>query len=467
MKTNPTRDGIRRLSLKQRDFAAKVPAATPDVKPLDIAADVTPLDITPELAPLKITKEITPLEITPDVTPPNITPDLTPLDMRPARLGMRPTQLGNKPSHLGLREPMTQERRDRVRLRLASWAFTTRRVALGAACAILPPEGRPLAGDLVLARVDAVGHHTSLQLVNGRRRQLFSGNEVVVAYGNRYASNQFESEVPESLGPCHLVAGGGIASRVRSWHMRISRGPTEITPIGLLADSRGKRLNLLDFALEAVEPPRDYWPPSIAVVGTSMDSGKTQTCVHLVRGLLAGGTRVGYAKLTGTGAGGDFWSLHDAGADPVLDFTDVGMSTTYLLSPEAVRSTMVSLMSHLAHHGVDAMILEIADGILQRETEALLCDAAFHQRVGGIVLAAQDSMGAMAGVNWLRERPTPVLALSGILTAAPLQVREARQATGLAIYDREGLATGSVAMELLDQAQRSLDARFSGITGAA
>ena len=377
------------------------------------------------------------------------------------------TLIDQRPPSLGLLGRVSGRRRDRVRLGLASWAFTTRRVPPGAACGILPPVGRPRVGELVIARVEAVGHHAALHLVNGRRRWLFPGVEIVVAYGNRYAPAQFEAEVPESLGPCHLVAGGGVASRVRSWHQRIASGPTEITPIGLLGDEDGRRINLRDFALDAVDPPQDYRPTTIAVVGTSMDSGKTQTCAHLVRGLTAAGSRVGYAKVTGTGAGGDYWSLKDAGADPVLDFTDAGMPSTYLLSPDEVERTMATLVSHVARQGVDAIVLEIADGILQRETATLVGRPAFARMVGGIVLAAQDSMGALAGYQWLREREAPVLALSGVLTAAPLQVREAREATGLPIHDREALASAGVAMDLLGQAQHAMHARPTRAARAA
>src|SRR5262245_2832790 len=340
-----------------------------------------------------------------------------------------PSYLDMRPAQPDARGAMTQSRRDRMRLRAASWAFTTRRVPQGQATSILRRSGRPEAGDLVLARVDAIGHHADLQLVNGRRRHLFVGSEIVVAYGNRYASSQFESLVPETMGPCHLVAGGGLASRVVSWHASISKGPTQITPIGLLGNSRGERINLRDFGLADVEAPQEYKPTAIAVVGTSMDSGKTQTAVYLVRGLIAAGLRVGYAKVTGTGASGDYWWLKDAGADPVLDFTDVGLVSTYRATPEQVDGAFVSLVHHVAAHGVDAMVLEIADGVLQRETAALLEGAAFSRLVGGIVMAAQDSMGAVAGVNWLRKRSTPILALSGLLTAAPLQISEARDAT--------------------------------------
>lgn len=324
---------------------------------------------------------------------------------------------------------------------------------------LLPLLGRPQAGDLVLARVDALGQHDGLQLPSGRRKQMFPGDEIVVCYGNRYASNQFEAVVPETLGPCHLVAGGGIAARAVSWHVRMTRGPTAITPLGLLGNDRGQRINLRDQALPPLSAVAAQMPTAIAVVGTGMDSGKTQTCAYLVRGLIAAGLHVGYAKVTGTGAGGDTWLLKDAGARPVLDFTDAGMATTYLASHEQVESALVTLMAHLAQAGVDAMVLEIADGVLQRETAALLRSQGFGRLVSAIVMASQDSMGASAGVQWLQAHAsTPVLALSGVISAAPLQVREATTALGLRVFDRQGLATPQNAMDILARAQEHMKA---------
>lgn len=366
------------------------------------------------------------------------------LDMRPPTV----TSIGQS----------TLYRADAARLAHASWAFTTRRVPQEVACKIVPTFGKPRVGDLVLARVDALGLHAALHLVSGRRRHLFPGDEIVVTYGNRYASSQFEALVPETMGPCHLVAGGGIASRALTWHERASRGPTQITPLGLLADGDGNRVNLGDFRLERMELPTDYQPTTIAVVGTSMDSGKTQTATFLVRGVIAAGLRVGYAKVTGTGAGGDIWWLRDAGASPVLDFVDVGMPSTYLEDHEAIEEALVSLVGHIALTRADAVVVEIADGVFQRETAALLRSSTFARTVGGIVVAAQDSMGAAAAVNWLEDEPTPVIAISGVLTAAPLQVKEASQATKLPIHDREALSTPGIALSLLGHAQSSLDA---------
>lgn len=345
---------------------------------------------------------------------------------------------------------------DALRISAAAWAFATRRVPVSNAVLLLPPVGKPESGDLILAVVDSLGQHPGLQLPSGRRMQMFPGDEIVVAYGNRYASNQFESKVPNTLGPCHLSAGGGIASRVNSWHAKM-KSPTQITPIGLLANDQGWRINLRDYALPTLTHMNSNQLTTVAVVGTGMDSGKTQSCAYLVRGLIAAGLRVAYIKITGTGAGGDTWLLKDAGAFPVLDFTDAGMSTTYLAPLPQIESALLSLLAHAAEEGVDAAVVEIADGVLQIETSALLKSEVFASLVGGLVMASQDSMGASAGVHWLKQKSRPpVLGLSGIISAAPLQAREASEALGLPVYDRPALADAVNAMEILVGAQRHM-----------
>jgi hypothetical protein len=340
-----------------------------------------------------------------------------------------------------------------ARLERAAWAFTTRRLR-EREFGILREGAAPRAGDLVLARVDAIGHHSALQLPSGRRRMLFPGDEIVVAYGNRYAPNQFEAIVPKTLGPCHLVAGGGVAGKALSWHTRIARGPTQITPVGLLSKPDGGIANLLDWALPSLDRVPAPQPITVAVAGTAMDSGKTQTAAYLVRGLKLAGLRVGYAKVTGTGSGGDTWLLRDAGARPVLDFTDAGHASTYLVPPEEVERLFVTLVAHLATAGVDAVVLEIADGVLQVETAALLASAVFRQIVGGILFAASDAMGAVAGESWLRSRGLPIVALGGVLTAAPLQREESAKATGLPVYSRQDLARPRTAVEILALAEQ-------------
>lgn len=335
--------------------------------------------------------------------------------------------------------------------RVASWKtpYSARRVPRSAYCTLLTGEVTPRVGDLVLVRVEKLGQHKHLELACGRRARLFAGDEIVLAYGNRYAPDQFEAEVPADVGPCHMVAGGGIAARVLSKHDRMASA-TRVVPLGILADSTGRALNLARFALPSMPLPRSR-PFTVAVVGTSMNAGKTETATHIIRGLKAAGLRVGAAKVTGTGAGGDAWSMRDAGAFEVLDFGDVGLPSTYLESEDSVQDSLCTLVAQLAADGAHAIVIEVADGVFQRETAALVQSAMFRRAVDAVVFAAGDAMGSVGGVAWLREKKLPVVAAGGLLTASPLASREAASALGVPVLTLEDLASPDVVHALWPQ----------------
>jgi dethiobiotin synthetase len=185
-----------------------------------------------------------------------------------------------------------------------------------------------------------------------------------------------------------------------------------------------------------------------------MDSGKTQTAAYLVRGLTLAGLNVGYAKVTGTGAGGDTWLLHDAGAHPVIDFTDAGLVSTYLISSDELQRVFATLVTHVARAGVDVIVLEVADGLLQKETADLLGSDLFRDVVGGVLFASADAMGALAGYTLLQSLNLPILGLAGVLTASPLQCEESLKVTGLEIFSRTALAQPKTAVKILGQIER-------------
>ncbi len=329
-------------------------------------------------------------------------------------------------------------------------AYSTRRVPRDAMRWLVADPPAPRSGDLVLARVTRLGHHQRLHCPSGRRRRLFVGDTIVVAYADRYAPQQFESVVPEDLGECDLVAGGGIASRVVSRHARIRRGATRIAPLGLLAHAgHGAPINLADFALPRLVRASGRCTPTLAVVGTAMDSGKTTTAANVVRGLRRYGLRAAYAKVTGTAAACDPNLLEDAGASSVLDFTDVGFASTYRVSAPQIESIFTSLVGHLESDRPDAIIIEVADGILQEETAALVSSECFRRQVDGILFAANDALGAVGGCGWLRERGLHPAALTGTLEAAPLQAQEAAAATGVPVLPAGALADAEQAAALL------------------
>ncbi len=201
-----------------------------------------------------------------------------------------------------------------ARLLRAKRAYTTRRVPLAGMSRLLVDAGaRPSPGDLILARVERVGKHAHLEGVDGRRSALFVGDEIVVCCAARYAPDQFDAELPVSLAPCHLVAGGGVAGVVRARHAAVG-APTDIVPIGLVADAAGRVANLADHALEPLAMPTARRPITIASLGTSMNAGKTTSAAYLIRGLVRAGLRVGAAKVTGTGSGASGRSASIPGA---------------------------------------------------------------------------------------------------------------------------------------------------------
>jgi len=332
---------------------------------------------------------------------------------------------------------------DPFRKKLIKWAYTTRNVDHQQVAKLLSGEIKPTAGDVLLARVDRLGHHSRLELTTSRRAEMFEGDEIAVVFGNRYAPDQFEAIVPDRIEPCRLVAAGGVAARLLNSHSKMKRA-TRITPLGLLADAEGNPLNLSTFRLAhpAVINPE---PLVVVVAGTSMNAGKTTACASLVKGLVRHGLQVAAAKITGTGAGADYRSLVDAGADPVYDFLDAGYVSTYRVDRHDLVDIVMILGGHLAASNPDVIVLEVADGLLQRETARLFAIHEFTGWVDGVVFAANDALGAQAGVAWLAARHLPVIAITGVLTSSPLAIREAEAATGLPVFNTMALARSTVA----------------------
>jgi hypothetical protein len=348
----------------------------------------------------------------------------------------------------------------------AKFAYTTRHVEQQVR---QRPEGyhltagdaiRPRPGDVILAQVVEIGHHARLESPASRRAMMFPGDEIVVAYGHRYAPDQFEAEVPADLGQTHLAAAGGVAGHVTA-AMLGTQPPTVLQPLGLLTHPDGKVVNLKDFAPHVPLSPAEIASlngdrkrtPVIAVLGTSMNAGKSTTVASLARGLTRAGQRVAAGKITGTGAGGDPGMYRDGGAATVLDFTDFGFASTYRLGHGEVRAVFASMIHELAATGADVVIVEIADGTYQLETQRLMADPLFTEYVDHVLFSAADALGAVAGLQTLRDQRIAVAAVSGRFTSAPLSVREARGTIDVPVLDAAELSEPGVAASLVPAAR--------------
>jgi hypothetical protein len=322
------------------------------------------------------------------------------------------------------------------------WTYVTRTVPAAAAAAttIGPHDGPARAGDLVVARVERLGAHDHAEDPQGRRVRLYPGDLVVGAYGNRYATDFYEGYVPTGA-RTHLLTAGGLIGTVAAAH-DAHLDPTTLEVVGRLVDEQLRPLSADDFARPLPPPgPATSTPLTVAVLGTSMNAGKTTTAAALVRGFARAGFAAGAGKVTGSGSGKDRWSYLDAGAHALLDFLDFGMPSTFGYPLDRLGATMTAIRDGLASEGCDVVVLEIADGLLQQETAWLA------RRLRGfadaVVFAAVDALSARSGVTLLREVGAPVRAVSGLVTRSPLATGEAAMTTGLPVHSPAALAGGA------------------------
>jgi hypothetical protein len=332
--------------------------------------------------------------------------------------------------------------------------YALRRVPRSSFARVIPLSQAPAAGDIALARLETIGKNARLELANGRPCALHVGDLLAVVFGNRYATMQFEGYARTQGDACDLLSMGGLCGIVESKHDSVAES-TKLRLLGAIGDADGCPLRLRDFALPNV--PMAARPHVAVVCGTSMDAGKTYTATSLIQGFCRFRVEVAGVKLTGTAAGRDTWGMLDAGACAALDFVDGGLPSTYRSTQGEILDLYRLLVGHAAAQGATWVVVEIADGLLQPETAALLCNPDFTASVSAWIFAAGDPLSAVAGVRLLREWGIESLAISGRVTMSRLAIREVEAATGLPSIPASTLGAGELVARLeLAAEQRSL-----------
>ncbi len=341
----------------------------------------------------------------------------------------------------GKRTSLTDEMRSALRV-----SYALRRVPEGRMACLLPCPRSPQPGDIVLVRLEKVGKNTRLELASGRTCNLHEGDLLAVTFGNRYATQQFEGYARSADEFCDLLSMGGVCGLVASKHDGVAE-PSKLRQLGALGDTQGRPLRLRDFA---VSPPSHGRRAFLIVVcGSAMDTGKTHTAVSLIIGLRRQNQRVAAIKLTGTAAGRDLWKVLDTGACAALDFVDGGYPSTYLCPLSELLDLNRSLVAHAESKGADWVVIEIADGLLQTETAALLQSAAFRDGVDAWVYVTNDPLGAVGGLRILQGWGITPVAISGIISMSPLAMQEASAATGMTCITAAQLESGVLNERLL------------------
>jgi hypothetical protein len=309
------------------------------------------------------------------------------------------------------------------------WAWACRRL-LGDApelrYGLLPDKSAPQPADVGVFRVERIGHHRRLETESEQRARLYEGDLIVGVFGNRYATDVFEGRV-QDLQRLHLLTASGLVGTVTNRNREVGR-PTSVSFLGYLGDQAGTRANTkkLGFPLSSPPPGTELKiaPEVVLVVGTGMNSGKTTVTRKALRALVAGGVPVAGCKLTGSASPRDLYEMRATGARLATDFSDYGFPSTYGESlPDLIR-LMDLMTAACGRAGARIVIMEIADGILQPETQALLESPEIRSRVRGVLVAGLCSASLLYATDFVRRCNLDVWAVSGLITNAPLFKRE-------------------------------------------
>lgn len=291
----------------------------------------------------------------------------------------------------------------------------------------------PRAGDLAIFEVLALGKHTAIQDVTRRLAHIFPGDRFAGVFGNRYATAQFEGYVPTvAIERLHVLGQGGVVGLVKSTHATMPK-PTAVKLLGYAVDDGGSVINTKYYARPRVRFTGELSGEArvLLSLGSSMDSGKTTTAGYLARSLKQIGKTVAYLKLTGTVFSKDSDFNRDCGADFATDFSQFGYPSTYLCGEDEILDLYQTLLNDAATIQPDFIIVEIADGLYQRETAMLLRNRRFLSTVSGVLFSAGDSLSAINGIEILSAIGLPPAAICGRYTMSPLLIDEVKAQTNI------------------------------------
>lgn len=303
----------------------------------------------------------------------------------------------------------------------------------------------PKAGDIALFEIIECGKHWSVQGHENRNMAIFPGDRILAAFADRYATSQFEGYVPDNFHEVyHILGAGGAIGIVRSKNDSLKDiEPTTVKLVGYAVDETGTVINSKFYRKERKQFRGETNGAKVILsVGATMDSGKTTTAATLCRGLKTSGKTIAFIKLTGTCYSKDKDFVWDCGADITIDFSDMGFPSTFMCSLTDILDVYQSLLDKLAEHKPDYIVMEIADGLMQRETSFLLKSEAFMNTIHKVIFSCGDSLSAFQGIEILSKRGIKPAAVSGKFTMSPLLIEEVKNNSGIEPLHIDQLMSG-------------------------
>lgn len=306
----------------------------------------------------------------------------------------------------------------------------------------------PKIGDVALFEIMEIGKHKTVQCDSKLNVTILPGDRILAAFGHRYATSQFEGYIPtKPTQVLDILGAGGAIGIVKSKNADFHDiEPTKLKLIGYAVNDLNEIVNTVYHHTKKSQftgqTPGDS--KVILSIGSTMDSGKTTTAAFLSRGIALAEKKVAFIKLTGTCYTKDKDLVYDCGAHVAIDFLDAGFPSTFMLDKKDLLDLYQTLLDKLKSFNPEYIVMEIADGILQRETEMLLREPKFMNTIHEVVLSCGDSLAAFYGLSFLDEIGKKPKAIAGLFTKSPLLIEEVELRSKIPVLDLEKLANPSV-----------------------
>lgn len=295
---------------------------------------------------------------------------------------------------------------------------------------------KPEVGDLILGEIDKIGHHKRIESRTARLHTLNIGKRLIFVFGNRYSPDQYEGLVPDSFSEyVDLFSQGGVVGKVNTQNQMIGV-PTKVRTLGYLCDLEGNVINTRNHTLLKPKPHirKKQGAKVILCIGSTMNSGKTHAAAACCYAISSNGNKVRAAKLTGTASLKDILLMDDCGAEHIADFTYFGYPSSYLMEPDKLLWMFQTFDMKYGNNPKNYLVIEFADGILQRETAMMLKMPEVRDRIHKIVFCGPDSSAIFGGIRILKNHFGLVPdAISGSCSSSPLIIREIKSFTELPI----------------------------------
>lgn len=255
----------------------------------------------------------------------------------------------------------------------------------------LPREQWQTADFVVGEFVSAGGPLSRVELDTGRLIDVIRGDRLLGALGSRAATLEAVGDwrdVGED-GLMDLMTPAGLLGKITSQSPYLGQLPVLRYQGHVLV--QGAKASMRDYV--GTVPQRPLRVPVVLLVGTSMSAGKTTAARVLVRMLKEAERNVVAAKLTGAGRYRDILSLHDAGADAIFDFVDVGLPSTVMPADE-FRPAIDQLLTRMSLLEADVVVAEVGSSPLEPYNGELALEA-LGDRIAMLVLCASDPYAAL------------------------------------------------------------------------